>query len=94
VLWNDTIGLSPMTHALPDGLTLVPVADLPSSRLVVAWPAGSVNPLVRSFIRQSRDSGISGSCYGLYVRAARQQCTCLALQKRCAGIQYTGRRPE
>ena len=50
VLWNGTVGLSPSTHALPDGLVCVPLADLPPSRLVVAWNASNENPLVRSFV--------------------------------------------
>jgi DNA-binding transcriptional LysR family regulator len=51
VLWNDTIGLAPLGHGLPTGLTAVPLVDFPSSRLVVAWPRGRKNPLVQSFVR-------------------------------------------
>jgi DNA-binding transcriptional LysR family regulator len=49
VLWNGTIGLTPVTHAVPEGLTCVPLTDMPPSRLVIAWPTASGNPLVRSF---------------------------------------------
>lgn len=49
VLWNGTIGLSPLTHALPDGLTCVPLTDMPPSRLIIAWNSTATNPLVRSF---------------------------------------------
>ena len=50
VLWNDTIGLTPLGHALPDGLTCVPLTDMPPSRLVVAWNSGNDGPLTRSFV--------------------------------------------
>jgi DNA-binding transcriptional LysR family regulator len=49
VLWNGTIGLTPLTHAVPAGLTCVPLADMPPSQLVVAWNTTNGSPLVRSF---------------------------------------------
>jgi hypothetical protein len=49
VLWNGTVGLTTLTHALPDGLTSVPLADMAPSRLVVAWNRADPNPLIRSF---------------------------------------------
>jgi len=49
VAWNGTIGLTPLTHDLPDGLTTVPLADMPPSRLIVAWNSGNANPLIHSF---------------------------------------------
>jgi DNA-binding transcriptional LysR family regulator len=49
VLWNGTVGLAPLTHALPAGLTCVPLTDMPPSRLVVAWNSGRSKPLIRSF---------------------------------------------
>jgi DNA-binding transcriptional LysR family regulator len=49
VLWNGTIGLTPLTHAIPGGLACVRLADMPPSRLVIAWNTASENPLVRSF---------------------------------------------
>jgi DNA-binding transcriptional LysR family regulator len=51
VLWNGTIGLTPLAHALPDGLTSVSLADMPPSRLVVAWKSTNANPLIHSFAR-------------------------------------------
>jgi DNA-binding transcriptional LysR family regulator len=51
VLWNGTIGLAPLTHAVPAGVTCVPLADMPPSPLVIAWTAASDSPLVRSFTR-------------------------------------------
>jgi DNA-binding transcriptional LysR family regulator len=51
VLWNGTVGIAPLTHALPDGLTCAPLTDMPPSPLVVAWATGHENPLIRSFAR-------------------------------------------
>jgi DNA-binding transcriptional LysR family regulator len=50
VLWNGTVGLAPVTKSLPAGLAWVPLRDMPSSALVVAWPAADPSPLVRSFV--------------------------------------------
>ncbi|MCH0566252.1 MULTISPECIES: LysR family transcriptional regulator [unclassified Streptomyces] len=57
VLWNGTLGLAPLGHELaslghetPDGLTVVPLADMPPSPVIVAWRAGDANPLVHSFV--------------------------------------------
>ncbi|MEU9336538.1 LysR substrate-binding domain-containing protein [Streptomyces sp. NPDC048290] len=57
VLWNGTLGLAPLGHELgslghetPDGLTVVPLADMPPSRVIVAWRTGDANPLVHSFV--------------------------------------------
>jgi len=50
VLWNGTVGLAPLGHEPPDGLTVVPLADMPPSRLIVAWHAADANPLVHSFV--------------------------------------------
>jgi hypothetical protein len=49
VLWNGTIGLTPLAHAVPEGLTYVPLADMPPSQLIIAWNTTDGNPLVRSF---------------------------------------------
>lgn len=49
VLWNGTVGLAPAAHPLPEGLTSVPLADMPPSRLVLAWNTADTNPLIRSF---------------------------------------------
>ncbi|TQM29705.1 LysR family transcriptional regulator [Nocardia bhagyanarayanae] len=51
VLWSGTIGLAPLTHALPEGLVAVRLTDMPPSSLVVAWNSATVNPLVRSFVQ-------------------------------------------
>jgi DNA-binding transcriptional LysR family regulator len=51
VLWNGTVGLTPLIHDQPPGLTAIPLRDMPSSDLVVAWPAADPSPLVRSFAR-------------------------------------------
>jgi DNA-binding transcriptional LysR family regulator len=51
VLWNGTVGLAPLTplgHAWPPGLTVIPLADMAPSRLVVAWNKADANPLIRS----------------------------------------------
>ena len=48
-LWNGTIGLAPLIHELPDGLTAVPLADMPPSRLIIAWNSTGTSPLIRSF---------------------------------------------
>ncbi len=50
VLWNGTVGLIPLGHRLPDGLTAVEIADQPPSDLVVAWKDDDTSPLVRSFV--------------------------------------------
>jgi DNA-binding transcriptional LysR family regulator len=58
VLWNGTVGLAPMVHDLPDGLTAVPLVDMAPSPLVVAWVGTDPGPLVRSFV------GIAVATYG------------------------------
>lgn len=50
VLWNGTVGLAPLAHSFPAGFRVVPLRDMPSSDLVVAWPAAGPSPLVRSFV--------------------------------------------
>ncbi|MFE5941637.1 LysR family transcriptional regulator [Streptomyces sp. NPDC056480] len=50
VLWNGTVGLAPLGHDLPAELTVVPLIDMPPSRVVAVWNAGDTNPLIRSFI--------------------------------------------
>jgi DNA-binding transcriptional LysR family regulator len=49
VLWNGTVGIAPLTHALPEGLTWARLTDMPPSPLVVAWATENDNPLVTSF---------------------------------------------
>jgi DNA-binding transcriptional LysR family regulator len=48
VLWNGTVGLAPLGHHLSDELVVVPVTDLPPSRVVAAW--SDDNPLIRTFV--------------------------------------------
>ncbi|GAA4225669.1 LysR substrate-binding domain-containing protein [Actinomadura meridiana] len=55
VLWNGTVGLTTLTHRLPEGLTAVPLVDKPPSDLVVAWSGSRPGPLVRSFVRIAED---------------------------------------
>ncbi|MGW2778948.1 LysR substrate-binding domain-containing protein [Streptomyces olivaceoviridis] len=50
VLWNGTVGLAPLGHDLPAELTVVPLIDMPPSRVVAVWNEGDTNPLIRSFI--------------------------------------------
>ncbi|MFD9725062.1 LysR family transcriptional regulator [Streptomyces sp. NPDC059072] len=50
VLWNGTVGLAPLGHDLPAELAVVPLIDMPPSRVVAAWNAGDTNPLVRAFV--------------------------------------------
>ncbi|KPI20495.1 transcriptional regulator, LysR family [Actinobacteria bacterium OK074] len=51
VLWNGTVGMTPLGHAPTEQLTVVPLTDMPPSRVVVAWNEGDTNPLIRSFVR-------------------------------------------
>ncbi|MEV7466993.1 LysR substrate-binding domain-containing protein [Streptomyces kronopolitis] len=57
VLWNGTVGLSPLSHDLPTDLTAVPLTDMAPSRVVAAWNTGETNPLIRSFI------AVAGAAY-------------------------------
>ncbi|MEV7280891.1 LysR substrate-binding domain-containing protein [Streptomyces sp. NPDC093111] len=50
VLWNGTVGLAPLGHDVPSELAVVPLLDMPPSRVVAVWNEGDPNPLVRSFI--------------------------------------------
>ncbi|MGH8877376.1 MAG: LysR substrate-binding domain-containing protein [Stackebrandtia sp.] len=49
VLWNGTVGVAPLNHVLPEGLTLEPLTDMPPSHLVVAWATARESPLISSF---------------------------------------------
>ncbi|MEU8463327.1 LysR substrate-binding domain-containing protein [Streptomyces sp. NPDC029003] len=51
VLWNGTVGMTPLGHEVPGGLVAVPVADMAPSRVVVVWNAGDPNPLIPTFVR-------------------------------------------
>jgi DNA-binding transcriptional LysR family regulator len=61
VLWNGTVGLAPLAHTLPEGLTTVPLAGLPPSCLVVAWNSADANPLIRSLTQIAAALHRSGS---------------------------------
>ncbi|MFI8932691.1 LysR family transcriptional regulator [Streptomyces sp. NPDC053474] len=56
VLWNGTVGMTPLGHEPGRGLTVVPLADMEPSRVLVAWRAGDANPLIRSFVRIATDT--------------------------------------
>ncbi|MFI5536927.1 LysR substrate-binding domain-containing protein [Nocardia sp. NPDC051900] len=51
VLWNGTVGITPLGHSVPEGLGTVPLNDMAPSRVVVAWNEGDTNPLIRSFVQ-------------------------------------------
>jgi hypothetical protein len=53
VLWNGTVGMTPLGHDLSKDLAVVPVIDMAPSRVVVAWREGNTNPLIRSFVQIS-----------------------------------------
>jgi DNA-binding transcriptional LysR family regulator len=49
VLWNGTVGMTVLGHDPSEGLAVVPLTDMPPSRVVVAWNAADPNPLIRPF---------------------------------------------
>ncbi|MFI5524468.1 LysR family transcriptional regulator [Streptomyces platensis] len=51
VLWNGTVGITLLNHEPAAGLTVLPLIDMPPSRVVVAWNEGDTNPLLRSFVQ-------------------------------------------
>ncbi|MFJ2866948.1 LysR family transcriptional regulator [Kitasatospora sp. NPDC087314] len=51
VLWNGTVGVTLLAHEPTPGLTVVPLTDMPPSRMVAAWSEGDTNPLIRSFVQ-------------------------------------------
>ncbi len=51
VLWNGTVGMTLLDHETTTGLTVVPVTDMPPSRVLLAWKRHDSNPLIRSFVR-------------------------------------------
>ncbi|OAR21971.1 LysR family transcriptional regulator [Streptomyces sp. ERV7] len=50
VLWNGTVGITVLDHEPAEGLTVVPLTDMPPSSLVVAWNESAMSPLIRSFV--------------------------------------------
>ncbi|MEU1629533.1 LysR family transcriptional regulator [Streptomyces sp. NPDC020096] len=51
VLWNGTVGMTPLGHAPPEELAVVPLIDMAPSRVVAAWNEDDANPLIRSFVQ-------------------------------------------
>lgn len=51
VLWNGTVGMTLLNHEPAEGLTVVPLIDMPPSRVVAACNEGDTNPLIRSFVQ-------------------------------------------
>ncbi|MDJ0465521.1 LysR family transcriptional regulator [Streptomyces sp. H27-C3] len=51
VLWTGTVGMTLLAHQPAQGLTAVPLIDMPPSRVMAAWKEGDTNPLVRSFVQ-------------------------------------------
>ncbi|MEU3614501.1 LysR substrate-binding domain-containing protein [Streptomyces sp. NPDC006872] len=53
VLWNGTVGMTPLGHRPPEQLAVIPVVDMAPSRVAVAWQEGDANPLIRSFVENA-----------------------------------------
>lgn len=51
VLWNGTVGITPLPHKLPAGLTAIRVTDMPPSHLVLAWSSTNRTAPIRSLAR-------------------------------------------
>jgi DNA-binding transcriptional LysR family regulator len=51
VLWNGTVGMTPLGHQLPEQLAVVPLIDIAPSPVVVAWNEGDASPLIRSLVQ-------------------------------------------
>ncbi|MFD6289449.1 LysR family transcriptional regulator [Streptomyces sp. NPDC060205] len=51
VLWNGTVGMTLLDHEPARGLRVVPLIDMPPSRVVLAWNRGDANPVRDSFVR-------------------------------------------
>ncbi|MFE9537416.1 LysR substrate-binding domain-containing protein [Streptomyces sp. NPDC006691] len=51
VLWNGTVGLMPLDHPPGEGLTVVPLTDMPPSLLVLTWRESASTPLIHSLAR-------------------------------------------
>lgn len=51
VLWNGTVGMTLVDHQPAAGLAVVPLIDMPPSRVVAAWNEDDTNPLIRSFVQ-------------------------------------------
>ncbi|MFI2475094.1 LysR substrate-binding domain-containing protein [Nocardia xishanensis] len=51
VIWNGTVGMTPLGHDLPANLAVLPLTDMPPSPVVAAWNQGDANPLITSFLQ-------------------------------------------
>ncbi|TCO53588.1 LysR family transcriptional regulator [Actinocrispum wychmicini] len=51
VLWNGTVGMTPLGHTMAGELAVVPLTDMAPSRVVAVWNEGDPNPLVQSFVQ-------------------------------------------
>ncbi|MEU2254613.1 LysR substrate-binding domain-containing protein [Nocardia xishanensis] len=51
VIWNGTVGMTPLGHDLPADLAVLPLTDMPPSPVVAAWNQGDANPLITSFLQ-------------------------------------------
>lgn len=51
VLWNGTVGMTTLGHDVPEDLAVVPLIDMPPSRVLAAWNENDTNPLIRSFVQ-------------------------------------------
>ncbi|WP_199855043.1 LysR family transcriptional regulator [Streptomyces dioscori] len=51
VLWNGTVGMTLLDHVPARGLTVVPLTDMPPSRVMLAWNQGDPNPVLDPFVR-------------------------------------------
>ncbi|WP_067498827.1 LysR family transcriptional regulator [Actinoplanes sp. TFC3] len=50
VLWNGTVGISPLAiHTPSEELVCIPLTGMPPSQLIVAWRTDRETPLIRSF---------------------------------------------
>ncbi|WP_035803552.1 LysR family transcriptional regulator [Kitasatospora mediocidica] len=50
VLWNGTVGMTLLGHRPAGELAVIPLTDMPPSRVLAAWNRGDANPLIRSFV--------------------------------------------
>ena len=51
VLWNGTVGISPLGHIVSPELVVVPLIDMAPNPVVATWNQGDTNPLIRSFVQ-------------------------------------------
>ena len=56
VLWNSTVGMTPLGHDHSPQLAVVPLDDMAPSRVVTVWNEGDTNPLILSFVQIATDA--------------------------------------